>query len=408
MTALLLRNAVAVRWHPASVEPVDLRIDGDTIVERAPKLSPRGETVIDLEGRVVIAGMVCAHTHLYSTLARGMPPPPRPPQNFREILETIWWRVDRALDLDMVEASAATGALDAVACGTTTLFDHHASPSAIEGSLERLRRGITRAGARAVLCYEVTDRGGPDEARRGLAEHRAFLPDARFRLAVGAHASFTLEESTLAQCGELARELDTGVHIHVAEDPLDTAPTRIYGPRTILAHAVHLSADELRAASEAGCWFVHNPRSNMNNHVGYAPVAQFPARTALGTDGIGADMFAEARFAAFKARDAGADVPPERVLRMLQAGHELASEYFGRPFGTLAPGSVADLAILDYDPPTPLTAENLAGHLLFGMDARHVSSVLVEGDFVLRERRFPSAIMDGARAQARRLWQKLR
>ncbi|MBI2899648.1 MAG: amidohydrolase family protein [Planctomycetes bacterium] len=398
---MLLCNATAITWQPARVESTDLRIRGDTIVERGPRLTPRGEQVVDLDGRVVIPGMVCAHTHLYSALARGMPPPAAPPRDFREILEKVWWRLDRALDLDMVEASALAGAIDAVSCGTTTIFDHHASPCAIEGSLGRLRRGIEPAGIRAVLCYEVTDRGGPEGARLGLEEHRRFAPDARFRLAVGAHASFTLEAATIDAIAGLARELDTGVHVHVAEDPVDASPIGrlrpVLGPRTILAHGTHLTPDEVREAGD--CWFVHNPRSNMNNAVGYA--RHLPAKTALGTDGIGADMFAEARFAFFKARDERAT---PRVLEMLQAGQDLASAYFGRPFGTLAPGSVADLAVLDYDPPTPLAADNLAGHLVFGMDSRHVSRVMVGGRFVTRE---SGERMASAREHARALWKKL-
>ncbi len=400
MSGILLRDATAVAWHPASVERTDLRIHGDAIVERGKGLAPRGEEVVDLEGRPVIPGMVCAHTHLYSALARGMPPPTSPPRDFREILEKIWWRLDRAIDLEMVEASALAGALDAAACGTTTIFDHHSSPCAIEGSLDRLHRGIDAVGLRAVLCYEVTDRGGPDEARRGLEEHRRFTPGERFRLAVGAHAGFTLEPATIEACGALAQELGTGVHVHVAEDPIDASPIArlrpILGPRTILAHGTHLTPAEIQAAT--ACWFVHNPRSNMNNGVGYA--RDLPARTALGADGIGADMFAEARFAFFKARDAHA---PARVLEMLQAGQDLASLYYGR--------ALADLVILDYDPPTPLSAENLAGHLIFGMDSRHVSSVIVGGTFVLRDRRFPrldvAAILERTRTQARLLWDKL-
>ncbi len=425
---MLLRNATAVVWHPASAERTDLRIAGDTIVARGPELAPvAGEEVVDLAGRVVIAGMVNAHTHLYSALARGMPPPEPAPRDFRGILNQVWWRLDRALDLDGVEASALAGALDAAACGTTTLVDHHASPSAIRGSLERVRRGVAGVGLRAVLCYEVTDRGGAEQAHEGLAEHRRWTTDGRFRLAVGAHASFTLESATLAACATLARELGTGVHIHVAEDPVDERVTRerwgvgllerlresgVLGPRALLAHAVHLAPGEMRAAAEAGCRFLHNPRSNMNNAVGYAPAASYPEGTALGTDGIGADLFAEARFAFFKAQDAKAGLAPARILRMLQAGQELAAERFGRAFGTLQPGCVADLAVLDYDPPTPITGENLAGHLLFGLEARHVSSVIVGGAFVVRDRRFVNVdaarAQERARAEAVRLWARMR
>lgn len=426
---LLLRNALCVVWHPAEVERADLRVRGDEIVERGVGLAAQGEEVLDLEGRVVIPGMVCAHHHLYSALARGMPAPSSSPRNFRELLEKIWWRLDRALDAETVEVSALAGTAEAALCGTTMIFDHHSSPTAIDGSLDCVRRGIDAVGLRGVLCYEVTDRGGPDEAQRGLAEHRraaGTLSDNRFRLRIGAHASFTLEDATLSKCAALARELDTGIHIHVAEDPVDEAESRarygaspiarlraagLLGPRTLLAHGVHLSPAEIVEAAQAGCWFLHCPRSNMNNGVGNAPVSAFPARAALGTDGIGSDMFAEARFAFFKAQEAKAGVGAERVLEMLQAGQTLASECFGRPFGTLRPGSVADLAILDYDPPTPLRAGNLAGHLLFGMGTDHVASVYAGGRWVVRDRVLQSvglrAVMEKARMQADKLWGKL-
>lgn len=427
MNGLLLRNGFLVSWRPASVEQADLRIRGDAIVERGVGLDADGEEVVDLAGRVVIPGMVCAHTHLYASLARGMPPPPSPPRDFRDVLEKVWWRLDRALDAEGVEASALVGALEAAACGTTTLFDHHSSPSAIRGSLDAVRRGVQAVGLRAALCYEITDRGGPEEAIEGLREHRRFQTDARFRLLVGAHASFTLRPASLSACAAAARDLATGVHIHVAEDPVDALETHarygmgvvarlmeagIAGPRSILAHGVHLSPAEIRAASEAGCWFAHNPRSNQNNAVGYAPTTLLPPRTALGTDGLEADMFAEARAAWLKMREERTGLAPERILEMLDAGHRLASDVFHRPIGPLAPGAAADLAVLDYDPPTPLTGATLAGHLLYGLAARHVSDTVVAGQFVYRDRRpaqvEPAAAAERARHSARTLWAGMR
>lgn len=434
MNGLLLRNGIVVSWRPARAERADLRIRGDAVVERGTGLQAEGEEVVDLAGRIVIPGMVCAHTHLYSSLARGMPPPATPPRDFREVLEQVWWRLDRALDAGSVETGALAGALDAASCGTTTLFDHHSSPSAIDGSLDAVRRGIDAVGLRAALCYEVTDRGGPDEALQALREHRRFRTDwqsqlagSRFRLHVGAHASFTLRPASLSACAVAARELATGVHIHVAEDRVDDVETRarygvgvvarlieagVAGPRAILAHAVHLSPAEVRAATDSGCWFVHNPRSNQNNAVGYAPVPCLPARTALGTDGIGADMFAEARAAWLKLREERTGLGPDRVLDMIEAGQLLATEVFSRPIGALGPGGVADLAVLDYDPPTPLSAGNLAGHLLFGMEARHVSDTIVGGQFVVRDRRpvavDPAEAAARARQAAEALWKRMR
>src|SRR5882757_7984711 len=216
-------------------------------------------------GRATTTGLVCAHTHLYSALARGMPAPPRVPHDFPEILELVWWRVDRALDLEMLRWSAMLGALEALESGTTAIVDHHSSPSAIEGSLDVIAEACAEVGVRVVCCYEVTDRNGADGAKAGLAENERFLR-AGGRGLVGAHACFTLSDETLdAVCG-LAADLDVGVHVHVAEDPVDAGAGARLSDRAheswILAHAVHLDRNL------AGM-VVHNPRSNLNNAVGY-------------------------------------------------------------------------------------------------------------------------------------------
>src|SRR6266851_3086757 len=200
----LLKSATVVTFDPPAVAQADLRITGETIVERSPGLEARGdEEVINLDGKLVLPGMVCAHTHLYSALSRGMPAPPITPTNFKEILELVWWRLDRALDEETIYWSAIAGAMDAARAGTTCLFDHHSSPSHITGSLQIVREAIEKVGLRAVLCYEVTDRGGTREREQGLDETLVLLNSVRplpstplqtapalFRGMVGAHASF--------------------------------------------------------------------------------------------------------------------------------------------------------------------------------------------------------------------------
>jgi putative selenium metabolism protein SsnA len=430
----LLKEATLATLDPAATERTDLRVAVGRIVERGSGLAPHeGEEVIDLSGKLVMPGMVCAHTHLYSALVRGMPAPPRTPSNFKEILELVWWRLDRALDEETIYWSAMAGAMDAARAGTTCLFDHHASPSHISGSLEIVREAIEKVGLRAVLCYEVTDRGGTAERDHGLEENRKFLswvgrsaskPNL-FRAMVGAHASFTMSDESLEACAGLMREFDAGLHIHVAEDRCDVEDAGArYGTgvverlakhgalnsRTILAHGIHLSDEDIEIARSAGVWFAHNPRSNMNNQVGYAPVAKFGDRVVLGTDGIGGDMFEEARFAFFKGRDARAGLGADDWLRVLANNHRLASEAFGGDVGSLGRGSMADVTVLDYDSPTPLTAENLAWHLAFGMTSASVESVMVNGRFVIRNRQ--SALDDQdlyerARAASEKLWAKL-
>jgi putative selenium metabolism protein SsnA len=434
----LLDSATVITLNPPGLEHASLRVAGGRVIERGSKLEPReGEEVINLSGKIVIPGMVCAHTHLYSALARGMPAPPRPPNNFIEILELIWWRLDRALDEETIYWSALAGALDAARAGTTCLFDHHASPSSITGSLKVVSKAMEEVGLRGVLCYEVTDRGGPKCRDEGIEENRAFLKfvqselaaDRRsllFRGLVGAHASFTLTDESLEACAALMREYDAGLHIHVAEDLCDIEQARAkhgmgvverlakhdaLNRRTILAHGTHLDERDIKLARDAGAWLAHNPRSNMNNQVGYAPVRSFGERVVMGTDGIGADMFAETQIAFFKSRDARAGLGAEDWLRTLANNQRLATELFGVELGALEAGSAADLVVLDYRSPTPITAGNLAWHLIFGISSAAVESVMVDGRFIIENKRSAldeDRIYGEARRASEKLWERLR
>lgn len=270
-------------------------------------------------------GLVCAHHHLYSALARGMPAPPVTPTNFLEVLEQIWWRLDVALDLDMLAASARLGALEALACGTTAIVDHHESPSAIEGSLDVIAAACAEVGVRVRCAYGVTDRHGPDGARRGLEENERFLR-AGGRGMVGVHAAFTCSDDTLAAAAGLAEDLGTGVHIHVAEGTVDAAAGRrlaaLARPDWLVVHGVHLEQPIPGV-------LVHNPRSNMNNAVGYANPRAWPGRVALGSDGIGGDMVAEFQMAYVRAREADIGTDPDMVWQWVQAGWELVPEARG-------------------------------------------------------------------------------
>lgn len=267
-------------------------------------------------------GLVCGHHHLYSALARGMPAPPRTPTSFLEILEQIWWRLDVALDLEMLRWSAMLGALEALESGTTAIVDHHESPSAIEGSLDTIAEACGEVGVRVVCCYGVTDRHGPDGARRGLEENERFLR-AGGRGMVGVHAAFTCSDPTLEAAAGLAAELGVGVHVHVAEGDVDAAAdgrlAPLVRPDWLVVHGVHLDAP-LPAT------LAHNPRSNMNNAVGYARPRSWPGRVVLGTDGIGADMLDEFRVAYARAREADVSTTPADAWAWLAAGWDLVPE----------------------------------------------------------------------------------
>ncbi|MCX7717803.1 MAG: amidohydrolase family protein [Candidatus Sumerlaeaceae bacterium] len=430
---IVLTNALLTDMDPPRVESGALRLANGLIAARAADLTPQpGDEVMDCGGAVVLPGMVNGHTHLYSALAPGMPAPPVAPRNFLEILRFVWWRLDRALDAESIEMSALVGALDALHCGTTTLVDHHASPNAIAGSLDRIEAGIAAAGLRGVLCYETTDRQGRDGREAGLEENRRYLSlcahrrDGRFAALVGGHAAFTCDADTLEAISRLAEQFDAGVHIHAAEDGCDDAICRekygrglverltdagLFNSKTILAHAVHLAPEGIERANAAALTVAHNTRSNMNNAVGYAPLNRLRCPVALGTDGIGSDMWTECATAWFKSRDGGAGRSPADILAMLAQASRRASLALGIPLGRLQPGSAADIVITDYRPATPLQTENLAGHLIFAIGARYVRHVLVGGKWKLRDRQAVSldepAVRRAAMDCARGLWQRM-
>ncbi|MFM8863191.1 MAG: amidohydrolase family protein [Acidimicrobiia bacterium] len=269
-------------------------------------------------------GLVCAHHHLYSTLARGMPAPPRTPIDFRSILEQVWWRLDVALDAEMIRWSAMLGALEALESGCTAIIDHHESPRCIEGSLDLIADACAEVGVRVDCAYGVTDRHGPEGARAGLDENERFLRAGR-RGHVGVHAAFTCTDETLEAAAGLAADLDVGVHIHVAEglDDID-APRRLAGLTTddwLLVHGVHLPDDHGLSGT-----IVHNPRSNMNNAVGYARPTRFTNRVALGTDGIGAAMFDEFRLGFVRLREYDVTETPETAWGWLANSARLFPE----------------------------------------------------------------------------------
>ena len=428
MTLLLDGGTVVTSLDPVVVTTADVLVRDGRVADLGAIDAPDAER-IDCSGCLVIPGNVCAHHHLYSALARGMPYRLEPPDNFVQVLQRVWWRLDRALDEDAVWLSAWSGGADALLAGTTTIVDHHASPNAIAGSLDRIAEALGELGARSVLCYEVTDRDGPERSTAGIEENLRFCKGG-FPLAlgmVGAHASFTLSDETLAGCVEVARDADAGIHIHVAEDVADErdsisrfdqrvverlAEAGALGPRSLLAHCVHVDEREIELIRQTGTWVAHNARSNMNNRVGRAPVGDLGERVALGTDGIDGDLFAESRTAFWRAREADPSVGPSWILKRMAASARLAAGVYEEPLlGTLQPSAPADLVVLAYDPPTPVTAENLAGHWAFGLSARHVRDVVVNGEVVVRERRLAkdseAEVRARCRVAAEQLWRRM-
>lgn len=413
---ILLRGGTVVELEPAHVEVTDLRVDPalGRIVARGALEPAAGDEVIDLSGKVLMPGLVCGDHHLTRALTQ-VALGPRPEDYLQGIEQRS--RFDAALDGESLEVAAALSALDALCAGTTTLIGRHASPSAVEGSLGRIARAISTVGLRGVLSYAVSDRHGPEIRDRALAETVTFAKAARGRIRgrVGADASFGLAPETLNALAEAVRETGCGLTVELAEDPADERLSRerygvapaerflqagLLGPNTLVAHAVHLSWPELSQVISTGAWMVHAAQANMSWQVGYAPALKFGARSLLGTADVGADLFAEARVAYLRSRDAG---QPIDVLRALANGHRVASEIYGRPIGPLREGAAADLVVLDYRAPAPITSGSLRDHLVAGFGARWVESVMVDGVWRLWRRTPLSVSADALTRMAQEL-----
>jgi len=438
---VLLKDALVLDYLPLDleaapdpkVERCDLLIDGSRIAARGRDLAPPpGAEVKDLDGRVVMPGYVNGHTHMYMTMAPGMPAPATTPRSFQEALTEIWWKLDRAFDREAIHQSALAGGWDALRCGTTLVLDHHSSLTSVGGSLDAVSDALRKVGLRGALCYEVTDRGGPGSRDTALAENRRWLTRMRdesttdvpwFRGCVGAHASFTLEDRTLEQLAELASEFDVGVHMHLGEGTTDRelcldrgwpAPVErldrfgLLGPRTLLAHCVDVTDEELVLLRHRRCWLLHNCRSNMNYAMGRARVEKFPERACFGADGVDENMLGEMRTSFYRGNESGrGSLGFSGARKLWVGGYRLARELFGEPFGSLAAGAPADFVICNQGHKSPLSGDNWLSLLLFGFHPWDIREVYVDG--VRRFNYGDAAPYDGVsvRAAAKRIWDKM-
>jgi putative selenium metabolism protein SsnA len=438
---MLILNGTLVTWGEPNQLLTDhaLYIQDGVIAEIGPTRDlaaryPQGER-LDAGGQLVMPGNICAHTHFYGAYARGMAIPGEPAKDFPEILKRLWWPLDKALDKDSVRMSALVSLVDAVKHGTTTLIDHHASPNFIEGSLDVIADVVDWAGLRAVLCYEVTDRDGDEKMQAGIAENVRFMRDNEHPLIAGTfglHASLTLNDAALRACAD-ARPNGAGFHVHVAEheadeeDSLRRGGKRVvqrldefgmWGDKTIAAHCVHIDEAERQLLQDSGTWISHQPRSNMNNGVGAMAFDDFMARgmkICIGNDGFSNNMWADWKEAYLLHKVVNRD--PRRanggdVIRAaVYHNARLAERFFpGQRLGELRVGASADIILVDYHPFTPLTDGNLTWHILFGFESSMVTSTIVAGNVLMKDRHLltldEAAIAEEAMALAPAVWDR--
>ncbi|MCT8977539.1 putative aminohydrolase SsnA [Clostridium sp. CX1] len=391
---------------------------------------------IDAEGKVIMPGMVNTHMHFYSAFARGMASAPS--TNFVEILENLWWKLDKALTLEDVKYSALVTIIDCIKNGTTTIFDHHASPMAITDSLFTMAEASKQMGVRSCLCYEVSDRDGQDIMEEGIRENVNFIKHANvdgedmIKGMFGLHASMTLSNETMEKCAAAMEGLNSGYHIHTAEgiadvyDSLNKYGKRVVqrlmdfnmlGEKTITPHCVHINNLEMEILKETNTNVVHNPESNMGNAVGCAPVIEMMRKgltVGLGTDGYTSDMFESMKVANIihKHNLSNPSVAWAEVPTMLfDNNKKIASNYFSRPVGSIEAGAYADLIIVDYNPHTLMNSSNYNSHILFGMTGRSVDTTIANGRILMKNRKLigvdEAEILSKSREAANKLWNRI-
>jgi len=367
---------------------------------------------LDAKGSFIMPGMINTHGHIYSAMARGMMlKDTKPSKSFADILQNLWWRVDRALDLPEIRMSAYTTYIDCIKNGVTTFFDHHASAGHVRGSLMEIANAAGSLGIRTSLCYEVSDRDGEGIAQQGIRENADFIEYARsqegdlIKGMFGLHASFTLSDETLKKCVQAAQ--GAGFHVHVAEGPEDLADSRakygkrvverlldrgVLGEKSIAVHCIHVDGHEMDLLRESGTMVVHNPESNMGNAVGYSAALEMMKKgvlVGLGTDGYSTDMLESLKVANIlhkhELKDPNA-AWTEAPAMLFQNNAAICGRFFRQPTGVLKKGALADIIVADYDAPTPVTGGNYNSHILFGLMGRSVRTTMIDGRYVMRGR----------------------
>ena len=419
---MIIRNGRIVTWS----EPNQILEGQEILVQDGiiKAIEPEGqltakypqEEILDAQGQLIMPGNICAHTHFYGAFSRGMAIPGEPAVNFQQILEKLWWKLDKALDEEGTRYSALTLLIDAIKYGTTTVIDHHASPNFIDGSLDVVYEAVKQAGLRSALCYEVTDRDGEERALAGIRENSRFIgrvqageTDPMVKAHFGLHASLTVSDATLDRCVE-ENDKRVGFHVHAAEGIVDQQDSlakygkrvierfwdkQILNDKSILAHGIHLSDHEIRLMAQSQSWLTHQPRSNMNNAVGVAAVEKLlenGVNLCLGNDGFSNAMWQEWFFTYLLQKDHKGDPRAMNgydVIKIAVTNNSrLATQIWGgMRVGIIEPGAAADIIFVDYHPITPLTSGNLPWHILFGFRDGMVTMTMAGGKVLMKDRK---------------------
>jgi putative selenium metabolism protein SsnA len=390
---------------------------------------------IDAKGGLILPGFIDAHEHMYSMMARGLIVNLPPKADIMTILEKIWWKMDASLNNELTYRSAMMAYVELVKNGVTTVIDHHASYGEITDSLAAIAQAAKRFSVKSCLCFEVSDRAGRNKMREAVLENERFIKEAKksdlLSGMMGLHASFTLSDKTLQYCA--AHGDDAGYHVHIAEEAADQQDCisqykmriverfsrfGILGSKTIAAHCIHINENEMELLQQSNTAVIHNPQSNMNNAAGCPDVIKMMQKgilVGLGTDGYTHDMLASYQVANLLHKHSLCDATVgfvELSKAMFSNNRQIARRYFPIPVGMIKKGCAADIIIADYRPPTPLTPDNVNGHLLFGVCGRDVSFTMSQGSIIMHDRKLVNLdeeeIIENCRQGAVELWQKLR
>ena len=439
MSSLLITNGYLVTLDEANrfIANGSVYIENKHIVEvgESSAITREADRTIDARGSIVMPGLINTHHHLYSTFARGFTPPGSPARNFEETLSKLWWKLDKALDSDDVYYSALLALMDAARTGCTTIFDHHASPSCVDGSLDQIERAFRDVGLSGCLSYEVSDRNREGE---GIEENERWIRkcrdsgDGQMSALFGMHALMTLGTKTLERSAEIAHALDTGFHVHAAEDEIDARLTlerydrqimdrfqdfAIPGEKTVFVHGSHLDSRAMELLKSTGSILVNNPESNMNNGLKVSPILDFLKHDVLvgvGTDGMSSHLISQTRAMYLHQRTLQRDPTiafAEACQILLENNRSIANRLFDEPRGALAVGQLADIMIPEYLPFTPLNADTFYGHLLFGLSFARVRTTIARGRVIVDEGRLPHLDEDAIRARcaerASNIWSRI-